>query len=118
MSRTDTATLSAAADTGCTDANSYSGSTSASDTCSYAPSASGTTAACTTAACTTATAAAASTTASEQRPGRCNQQCRYGGYGKKFGYSRHGDLPFAINCASDSGQRNWVGVVESRALDR
>src|SRR6266852_2841620 len=44
--------------------------------------------------------------ASEQRAGRCDQQCRYGGYCKKFGYPRHDDLLFVINSASKAAERN------------
>jgi len=47
-----------------------------------------------------ASASAASASASEQRAGRCDQQCRYGGYCKKLGYPRHDDLPFVFKSAS------------------
>jgi hypothetical protein len=50
---------------------------------------------------TTATAAATTAT-SEQRRGRCNQQCRYGDYCKKLGYPRHDDLLFAFNSEPNS----------------
>jgi hypothetical protein len=53
-----------------------------------------------------ATATATATFASEQRAGRCDQQCRYGGYCKKFGYPRHDDLLFVINSASKAAERN------------
>jgi len=51
-------------------------------------------------------AASASASASEQRAGRCDQQCRYGGYCKKLGYPRHDDLPFVFKSASKAGRRN------------
>ena len=71
-------------ETGCTGANSCA--TSA--TCSRASSAS---------------SASSAPAASEQRAGRCDQQCRYGGYCKKLGYPRHDDLPFVFNSASKPG---------------
>jgi hypothetical protein len=46
--------------------------------------------------------AATATPTSEQRPRRCDQQCRYGGYCKKLGYPRHDDLLFAFNSAADA----------------
>jgi hypothetical protein len=47
-----------------------------------------------------------STAVSEQRAGRCDQQCRYGDYCKKLGYPRHYDLLFVFNSASKAAQRN------------
>jgi hypothetical protein len=49
---------------------------------------------------------AAAAFASEQRAGRRDQQCRYGGYCKKFGYPRHDDLLFVINSAPKAAERN------------
>ena len=51
-------------------------------------------------------AASASAAVSEQRAGRCDQQCRYGDYCKKLGYPRHDDLPFVFKSASKAGRRN------------
>ncbi|MBR0719489.1 hypothetical protein [Bradyrhizobium liaoningense] len=69
-----------------------------------------------TAAAATTTAATTSAT-SEQRPRRCDQQCRYGGYCKKLGYPRHDDLLFAFNSAAHSrqnyGARRWLKVERS-----
>ena len=58
-------------------------------------------------AATAASGAAAS--ASEQRAGRCDQQCRYGDYCKKLGYPHHDDLLFVINSASKAAERNPRG---------
>jgi hypothetical protein len=48
----------------------------------------------------------ASASVSEQRAGRCDQQCRYGDYCKKLGYPRHYDLLFVFSSASKAAQRN------------
>ena len=58
------------------------------------------------AAASAAASASASASASEQRAGRCDQQCRYGGYCKKLGYPRHYDLLFVFSSASKAAQRN------------
>jgi hypothetical protein len=60
-----------------------------------------------------AAAAAAAAAASEQRAGRCDQQCRYGGYCKKLGYPRHDDLPFVFNSASKPGNATRPDQVPS-----
>jgi hypothetical protein len=51
-------------------------------------------------------ASGASASVSEQRAGRCDQQCRYGDYCKKLGYPRHYDLLFVFSSASKAAQRN------------
>ncbi len=51
-------------------------------------------------------ASSASAAVSEQRAGRCDQQCRYGDYCKKLGYPRHYDLLFVFSSASKAAQRN------------
>src|SRR6266849_5649574 len=51
-------------------------------------------------------ASASSAAVSEQRAGRCDQQCRYGDYCKKLGYPRHYDLLFVFSSASKAAQRN------------
>jgi hypothetical protein len=99
--------------TGCSDANSCCATracsapganacASCSSPCSGASSAS-----------TPAAAAAASTTAtaSEQRAGCCDQQCRYDGYGNKLRYSLHDDLLFVVNSVCTAEQRNRRGRV-------
>src|SRR5713226_2366013 len=53
-----------------------------------------------------AAASSASAAVSEQRAGRCDQQCRYGDYCKKLGYPRHYDLLFVFSSASKAAQRN------------
>jgi hypothetical protein len=85
--------------TGCTDANSCcatcsracsaSAANSCSATCSGAASASAPSAA-------PSAASAAASAASEQRAGRCDQQCRYGGYCNKLGYTHHDALLFVF----------------------
>jgi hypothetical protein len=82
-----------------TAANSASSTAANSATCSRACSASGaatsataTSAATSATASTTSAATSAATSVSEQRAGRCEQQCRYGDYRNKLGYPRHNDL--------------------------
>jgi hypothetical protein len=94
MSRTHAATLSPT-HTRCTNAGSDTANSSA--TCSHTAAA-------------TATAATAAAAASEQRRGRRDQQCRYGGYCKKLGYPRHDDLLVcAVNSASTPGNTKGLG---------
>jgi hypothetical protein len=96
MSRTHAAALSPT-HTRCTNAGSDTATSSA--TCSH-----------TAAATTATTATAAATTTSEQRRGRRDQQCRYGGYCKKLGYPRHDDLLVcAVNSASTPGNTKGLG---------
>jgi hypothetical protein len=73
--------------TRCTNAGSYSATSSAS--AGTAP---------------TAATATASTASREQRSRCCDQQCRYGGYCKQLGYLRHDDLLFAFNSAANPRQ--------------
>jgi len=70
--------------TRCTNAGSYSATSSAS--------------------AGTAPTAATATASREQRSRRCDQQCRYGGYCKQLGYLRHDDLLFAFNSAANPRQ--------------
>ncbi|MCP3464671.1 hypothetical protein [Bradyrhizobium sp. CCGUVB23] len=98
MTDTTNATMShaAAMSAGSTNASSYPA------TCSRSGTATTTTAATTTAATTT-------TTTSEQRPGRCDQQCRYCGYCKKLCHPRHDDLLFALTPRPAPGYTAGLG---------
>ena len=82
--------------TGCSGANSCA-------TCSSPCSGSGATSASTPSA---AAPASSTATASQQRAGCCDQQCRYGGYCNKLGYFLHDDLLFVLNSACTAEQRN------------
>ncbi|WP_198031954.1 hypothetical protein [Bradyrhizobium sp. Ec3.3] len=95
MTDTTNATMShaAAMSAGSTNASSYPA------TCSRSGTATTTTAATTTAA----------TTTSEQRPGRCDQQCRYCGYCKKLCHPRHDDLLFALTPRPAPGYTAGLG---------
>jgi len=74
-------------------ANSASGSAANSATCSRACSASGAATSATSAtSASAATSAPATTAVSEQRAGRCDQQCRYADYCKKLGHPHHDAL--------------------------
>jgi len=87
--------------TRCTGANSRP------DTCSRASCAS------TAASSASAPAASASASASEQRAGRRDQQCRYGGCSKKLSYSRHEMISSSSLVPCQAGQRNRPDHVPS-----
>ena len=97
MSRTSTAAMScsytgaAANSASASMSRSYTGTAANSATCSRACSASGAATSATATSATSATATSATTAVSEQRTGRCEQQCRYGDYRNKLGCPRHDD---------------------------